>query len=303
MMPAIRKHAAGMDLAVRSAEASETLEAAYEAWASIRAVRQGARAHVALERRRFEDQGDLLLGAVRTATNRLPAAVLGVGGELTTNSSPNESDVDALVSRAAVQMQTAKQALASEEQEVEAAYVSARNDIVKLIGARVDRVLKHARPGLRLMVRSLPEDRRILHATRMGPEQAIALLRLLTGRIPSRFDFLFDDSTDDARLEPPNLYIDDENTLGTVRPSPDALWAALESWSDIWPVKGMLPFAIDLRGQRQWVRWLQRGPVMEVEVGDAAGYRNVLSKEEAEHIVGALISLKLAGRLDVEWAP
>jgi len=48
------------------------------------------------------------------------------------------------------------------------------------------------------------------------------------------------------------------------------------------------------------VRWLERGAVMEAEVADGDGFRNMLTVHEAEQLTGALLSLKLDGRIELE---
>jgi hypothetical protein len=144
------------------------------------------------------------------------------------------------------------------------------------------------------MVRTLPGDRRILHLRRPSPDDAVLLLFAMTGRCPTRYGFLFDDSTDDVLLAPPALYA--EEGVVHVRPRPAELVAELEPRAAFWPVKG----ALLVVRPGLTVRWLSRGAVLEAEVADGDAFRNLLSREEAEQITGVLLSLKLAGALGLE---
>ena len=65
----------------------------------------------------------------------------------------------------------------------------------------------------------------------------------------------------------------------------------------MWPVKGMLPLTLP---DGSWLRWLTRGPVLEAEVQDGEGFRNLLTQQEAERVTGLLLSHKLAGKLELE---
>jgi hypothetical protein len=47
-------------------------------------------------------------------------------------------------------------------------------------------------------------------------------------------------------------------------------------------------------------RLRQRGAVIEVEVADGDAFRNVLTATEAERLAGALLRLKIDGRIQLE---
>jgi hypothetical protein len=47
-------------------------------------------------------------------------------------------------------------------------------------------------------------------------------------------------------------------------------------------------------------RLVERGPVMEAEIAEASGFRNILTRDEAEQIAGYLLKLKLDGAIDLE---
>ncbi len=140
------------------------------------------------------------------------------------------------------------------------------------------------------MVRVLPNDQRILHLRRPSPDTAVTLLFVTSGRVPTRYAGLFDDSTEEATLAPPVLYADEGVT--DVRPKAPQLRKLLEDRPMSWPIKGMLPMLTPLG----FLRWLGARPRdLRLERFDGEGFRNLLTKTEAEQITGALLSLKLDG--------
>ena len=74
-------------------------------------------------------------------------------------------------------------------------------------------------------VRTLANGRRIVHLGRPAHEEAPLMLFALSGRVPTRYGFLFDDSTDDPARSPPTLYADEGVKQGEVRPAAGALAA------------------------------------------------------------------------------
>ena len=134
-------------------------------------------------------------------------------------------------------------------------------------------------------MRALAGGQKILHLRRLTEDESVKLHFVLTGRIPSRYGYLLDDSSDDLSAEPPTLYPDEGVT--DVRAAIDLL-----SFPEVWPVKGALRAVLP---DGRWMRWVSRGAVLEAELVDGA--RNVLSAAEAEAITGALLALQISGRL------
>jgi len=166
---------------------------------------------------------------------------------------------------------------------------------------RVRRVLEGAPPRMRLLLRPIANGRTILHVERVSPDDAVLLLYALTGRIPSRYGYLFDDSTNDVTQAPEPLYPDEGVTDDKVRCDPPALRNFLGSAGRVLPVKGFIPvFIPEPGGGEAFYRLLQRGPVMEVERLDGDGFRCLLQQVEGERFAGHLLRLKLEGRLDLE---
>jgi hypothetical protein len=129
----------------------------------------------------------------------------------------------------------------------------------------------------------------------------VLLLRLLTGALPTRYGFLRDDSTEDARLAPAALYPEEGVGEDALRPDAPALEARLRAGGAFLPVRGFLPLWVaGPDGEERLHRLLQRGPVLEMEVADGAGFRSLLTREEAERCTGRLLRLQLEGRLHLE---
>jgi hypothetical protein len=75
----------------------------------------------------------------------------------------------------------------------------------------------------------------------------------------------------------------------------------LTARAEVWPIKAMIPLWVQSGdGSQVLCRWLERGAVMEAEVADGEAFRNLLTRDEAERITGALLALKLDGKLDLE---
>lgn len=258
---------------------AETIEAGYESWQELRENHKAALARLADERRKLEQQGEFILGAVRAASD---------------GSSPGNG-LDEFLTDASKKLEQAKKEL---EAAAEASAAKWEETFAKVRGeikGRVQRQLKLVKPRLRLRVRTLAGDKRILHVDRPGADEAVLLCFLFTGKLPSRYGYLFDDSTDDLRETPPTLYAEEGVLPAHVRPDPHGLQLLLDDKSEVIPLKAMLPLRLPTL-----LRLVERGPVMEVEVGDGTAFRNVLAKEEAEKIAGHLLKMKLEGWIELE---
>jgi hypothetical protein len=165
----------------------------------------------------------------------------------------------------------------------------------------VRRYLEAAPPRLRLLLRRVGATRAILHLERVEGDAPVLLLYRFTGRIPSRYGFLFDDSTEGVGLPLAPLYPEEGVASSEVRPDAAGLAARVRAPGEVLPVKGLLPLFVPRpEGGEDFFRFLQRGPVMEVEVAEGEGFRNVLTREESERFAGHLLRLKLEGKLELE---
>jgi len=271
--------------ALQRARSVETLEVAYAAWAELQEAHQLARKRWEEERKRLAEQGTLLLGAVKAA------------GEPTSSEAglTKATALESFLTEARGKLADAQKQLEDRARAAELAFLEELKKLKDELHARIARRSAAVRPVFKLAIRVLPGEKRILHAHRLGPDESVIALFALTGRIPSRYGFLFDDSTDDALQAPPVLYPDEG--VSELRPTPTVLTKLLSERRDVWPVKGMLPLTLP---DGSWLRWISRGAVLEAEVQDGESFRNLLSHEEAERVTGLLLSHKLAGRLELE---
>ncbi|WP_163868466.1 hypothetical protein [Myxococcus eversor] len=286
--------ATGPETALARLRALETLESGYEAWLELKGEHAASVARFREERERLDQQGSFLLGAVRAA-----------GLEPTASTEPGLVPASAsagdFLRDAEEKLAKTREALAAREVESEAGYSAAFAEIRSTLKDRVQRHLAVQRPRLTLLLRRVGAERSILHVERVSGDTPVLLCLLFSGRIPSRYGFLLDDSTEDVALPPAPLYPDEGVAPSDVRPDASALVARVRDAGEVLPVKGMLPLAVPRPGGGEdFFRLLQRGAVLEVELAEGATFRNVLGREESERFAGHLLRLKLAGRIDLD---
>jgi len=288
--------------AVALSRSLETIESAYDAWEELREALSRSRQRFGDERRRLDEEGELLVGAVRALTDRkIPPPPPSAPVPDTLVAANDAAAADQFLAEARARLDEAKGRVIREAAVAEAAFERAFADVRATARARIEARARVAAPKIRLLPRSVDPEHRILHLERPSPEDAIVLFFVLTGRIPSRYGAPFDDSTDDVFVGPTMLYPDEGIAADELRPSAQRLHLLLDAQPAVWPLKGYLLQSLPpVDGHARFVRWLARGAVFEAELEDGYGFRNVLSREEAELITGGLLRLKLAGRLELE---
>lgn len=261
--------------ALARARSVETIEAAYAAWGELRLAASTIERQWAAERRRLDEQGRLLLGAAKVALGTAPAADAAL------------APGNAFLVDAQQKLDAARSALEAGQQNAFDFFTAKLTELRAITRERVERFTTAQPPVVNLAVRALAGGQKILHLRRLTEDESVKLHFVLTGRIPSRYGFLLDDSADDLSLEPPTLYADEG--VRDVRAPLD-----LQSLAEVWPVKGALRAPLP---DGRWMRWVSRGAVLEAELLEGAQGRNVLSATEAETITGALLALQISGRL------
>jgi hypothetical protein len=280
--------------ALERARSLETLEAAYDAWLELRLAHGAARLRFQSERERLGQQGSFLVGAVRAAGLESP----GPEAEALV---PVQGGARDFLREAEEKLARAREVLDREEAASEAHFQEAFAELRATLKARVQRYQRTAPPRLKLLLRKVGATRVILHVERVRGDEAVLLLDLFVGRLPSRYGFLFDDATEDVRLPPAPLYAEEGVAEGAIRPDAQGLAERVRAPGEVLPAKGFLPvFVPRPGGGEDFFRLLQRGPVMEVEVAEGQGFRNILSREESERFAGYLLRLKLQGKLELE---
>jgi hypothetical protein len=275
------------------AESGETLESGYQAYGQLKRQSAAALQRDAEQRQQLAQQGEFLVGTARAASagmERLPDTGPGLA---------RREGLESFLASAEAKLALARAALEQRAEEEKAEYSRALDAWRGQLRERVARFLSRVKPRLALTVRPLGASQRIVHLARVRPDEAVLLMFLLTGRIPSQYDFLFDDSTDDATLAPAPLYPEEGNPQ--IRPGATGLRERVFTGPEPVPLKGFLPVLVPRPGEAaNFYRLLQRGPVMELEIADGEGFRNLLSPAEAERFAGHLLRLKLEGRIELE---
>ncbi|WP_235685678.1 hypothetical protein [Corallococcus silvisoli] len=285
----------GPDGALGQLRALETLESAYDAWAELKRDHAASVIQFREEQARLAQQGTFLLGAVR-------AAGMDAGGA----SGPGLQQQGAagdFLRDAEAKLAKAREAVSQREAESEARFQAAFAEVRVTLLDRVRRYLLRSQPHLTLLLRRVGAERSILHVARVQPDEAVLLCYLLTQRVPSRYGFLFDDSTEELSLPPAPLYAEESIAADAVRPDAPGLLRVIDASVEVLPLKGFIPLRVPRPGGGEdFFRLLQRGAVMEVEIADGPDFRSILTREESERLAGYLLRLKLEGRigLDIE---
>ena len=223
---------------------SETLESAYAVWDELRATHRSVAQRFASERKRLKDEGDFVVGTVEAAKRAGAPLLPGQEGLV------KASDADAFLAQAKAKLAASVEQLEQLSQQTEGAYQQALATVRHEVRSRIERYLQRVRPHVRLMLRVMPRDQRVLHVARVGPDEAVLLCFLLNGRVPSRYGYLFDDSTNDAQGEPPHLYADETVAIDieAASPGPPRLKDMLNSSPEVVPVKACIPLWVPVDG-------------------------------------------------------
>jgi len=277
--------------------AAQTLEGAYHAWDELRLERALALERFAEEGRRLGQQAGFWVGAARAAVESNVTA--GEAGQELAEAPP----LQRAAAEAEAKLKATAAAVEAQARKTDAEFAEAELHVRAEIRARVQRYAASART--RVALRRHPaggEGRTILHLDRVGPDESVVLMYLLSGKLPTRHGFLFDDSTENVARPPPWLYAEEGVGKEQVRPPPRELAARLQASEQFAPVKGFVPVFIHSAtgGPPVLHRLLERGAVMEAEISDGDQFRNVLTQEEAERVAGALLRLQVEGRLQLE---
>lgn len=287
------------DAAIEQLERIETIEQAYDAWDELRREHAAFRARCAEERRKIDQQGSFLVGAVRAAADQ--GVISGARYDTDALATRGDDELHRFLADAEEKIAKARLELEGELAAESALYDAAFVQIREEVHQRISRLVPAAPPRLRLLLRPIGQTSTLLHAERVPQDDAVLLLYALCGKVPSRYGFLFDDSTDDLTQAPPPLYADEGLSTADVRRTAPELRAYMEACHQVAPVKGFLPVFIPRPGGGEdFFRMLQRGPVMEVELLKGTEFVSILNKADGERFAGHLLRLKLSGRIRLE---
>ncbi len=292
-----------MSAAGRLARAGlETFAAAYDAWLELKLARASAAAARAAEQARLEGEATYLVGAVEKARAlRSPAAAApGTSEALARPADP----LGAFAAEARARLDAAREALAARAADEEAGFAAREAELRGAIVSLADRAAAFAIP-LELDVARLGGGAKVVvHLRQPSDDDAVRLLRLLHGTLPTRHGFLRDDAADEVGRPPPRFYPDEGLTGAELAPGDDGEDALCERFETFLPVRGILPVRLPAAAPLRF-RLAHRGPVLELE-GRRPGepWTHLLAHEDAELFTGHLLLLKLEGRvaLDLRFA-
>lgn len=274
----------------------DTLEATYHAWLELKLQYGAFRAAAVEQKRKLEEHGNFILGAVRAARTLPPEK-----GGASAQSLMKSDVVGSFIQKAEAELKQGRDELDRRLQQAESEHIEKLAAIKAHLRGQVERFAEKVRPNIVIRRRKLANGSVILHLDRLSPDESVLAMYIFTMKLPTRHGFLLDDSTDDASLPPPQLYPDEGVLASRVRPSPAELRDLIVAGRDFVPVKAMLPLLINAeQGGVDVVRFLMRGAVLEGEILEGDAFRNMLTQDEAERVVGALIRSKLAERIELE---
>jgi hypothetical protein len=244
-------------------DSSEDLQFGFESWEALRTLALRQRAAVAEESKRISFEEEMLAGALKK---------IGTVGAA--------SDSAALLKRESAEFENEIQTLSSRIKEDLYQRVQKRCELLKV--------------KLTLYVRDIGSNATMLHLGKLSEEEALIAMFLFSEKIPSRYGAHLDDSVDSVLLPEANVFV--EESVDVSRMEPLALISLLNSDAKVIPMKGSIPMKVGT----QWIRWVSRGPILEAEFIELHGYRNTMTRDEAEEVLGQFIQLKLSGKIELE---
>jgi hypothetical protein len=287
----------------------ENLEHLYVAWAQLQSERRAANEARRLERDRLTTRAGYLLNAVSAARAFSPgsAAPTPPGKQQKGKKPRGSAKALAAVSdplqdfhaKAEAELRDATAKLDAREKQEEETFGKQDREIRTLVLERAAQHLKIHKPRLALAVHPVGPKQVIVQADRIGEEDAVLLVRLLCGRLPTQWGFFTNDHVDDLGQQAPRLF--GEGAAATPL-SVDEEDLALLGEPDFAPARLQIPIRVPGHDFPRF-RLIHRGPVAELESRrEAAPYSQLIPQADAELLTGFLLSLKLAGalQLDVE---
>ena len=282
-----------LDIALQS----ESLPALYAAWLELRLARAAAVVALQREEQQLTRKADYLLKTVAAARDlpTLPAT------RSTSKKGRGLSKPDPLAAfhaQAQEELDAGRKALQlrARREDKQAQALDAR--VRKALLQRADAHLSIHRPHLAVTAHPVGAAQVMLEVARFGDEDAVLLTRLLHGRLPTRWGFFADDTTEDLARGPARFYADEG--LTALHPADaSAEDAVLHGPGPFLPLRGLIPFTIP---GKPWPRFrlVHHGPIAQVEARPEGGaYAHVLQREDGELLTGHLLRLKLAGKLQL----
>jgi len=270
---------------------AETVGAAYQAWEALRSQYENATQSYAQKSAHLKWHGEFILGAAWQAhaavqqENAAAALLTSAGIEFVEQSRQRLSDISQMWEHAQSQMRHC--------------FERASQEIEQEIVRRVDNTLKSVRPKLHLTIHSLAQERCILQFERIDELTSVLLSRLISGKVPTHYAFLFDDSVSQLESAADVLYTG-ASTQQPPWPFIRELIDDKERLSAPW--KGQMPMVYE--GDVLWML-KQKGAVLEVEQAamKEAQASPLLEVAKAQWLVAHFLRWRHEGKIELKLQP
>lgn len=280
---------------------SESLQALFSAWLELRLQRAQVLAQNARELDQLDQRAQLVLKAVEAARNLPEAAVAPKKRTKRSKASKLPALPDGLAEfhrQAEAELANARKDLRQrmEAEARETTKLEAR--VRRALLARADQHLAIHKPRIQLTVHPVGKAQALLEVAAFGDEDAVLLMRLLSGKLPTRWGFFADDAVEDLARGPARLYPDEGNA--ELWPAhAEAEDAILFPGGDFVPARQQIPFAIAARAFPRF-KLVHHGLIAQVEARhDGEPYSHLLRREDGELLAGYLLRLRVAGKLEL----
>lgn len=269
---------------------SESLEALYAAWLDLRTERAGRSRARAEQLARLDAQAGFLLNALGAArTLGRPTAGAGDSGRALAT----DDGLARFESEAAGKLDTQRQAIAEAGREEETRQEAAEESLRAALERVADAHLLLAKPELALTVHPVGKAQALVEVKGPTELQSVLWMRVLDGRLPSRWGFFHDDAVDLGDAAPQH-YEELGVTAGMGEAERDASLTAVARFA---PVRQVIPIRAGDAGLPA-LRLVHHGPIAQLEARSAEGrHEQLLPREVAERLTGWLLRLQLDGRL------
>jgi hypothetical protein len=272
-------------------ERAETIGAAYQAWEELRSKYANATQSHAQKSAALKLHGEFVLGAAQQAQAEVfqknaPAGLSpsGVGESRQRLESISQMWIDA-------------------HSQMSACFEKASQEIEQEIVRRIDKTLLAVRPKLRLSIHHIGQEHCVLQFERIDELTSVLLSRLVSGKIPTRHAFFFDDSVSQAGGAAELTYAE----LPACAPIQQPPWPFIRALvSDearlSAPWKGQIPILCE--GDVLWML-KPKGIVMEVEQVsmEEAQASAVLEVAKAQRVVAYFFKWMHEGKMELQLQP
>lgn len=214
--------------------------------------------------------------------------------------------VDGLAAGAELDCDAAARALEEERAAETRRFQRESRAFAKALGRMADRYAEHYVVPLRFRVHPIQakssEGRCVVQVDEIGPDDAVLLVRALTGKLPTRYGFYNDDAVTDLGGPPARWYVED-GVPAAILDDVERADREVGRRGGLLAVRTMIPIRVPGHDFPRF-RIVARGRVGELESrGEGAPYANRIAPADLELLSGYLISLRFAGRVafEVEW--